>query len=499
MKYFQYYIFITIFSLLSAESFAQVNCITDPPLPPVLTTVSVQPETGYFVLTWTLSTSPDVAGYVIYNYKNGDGFAIDTVWDPLAKGFIVSDINSAASKYMVDSFVVSSIRKPRCTSIFSNVLNSIFEQASIDTCRRKINIKWNSYRSVPLKVSNYSVLLSVNGGSYTISGTVGPEESSYSINDYLFDSDYCFVVRANLENGLVSTSNKSCLSTKMQHPPEWINADQATIDQDGKIALSFTIDPSSQITQFSLERETGNNGTFQEISRPLSSGGKVTFTDSKADPGIINFYRLSAVNSCNLPIVTSNMASNMVLSLERSGDNIILSWNPYKKWEGSISSYLLFADTGNGFSQNANIPASDSVVILGYQQIMYQVAGNKVCFFVRAMEASNPHGISGESISSSICTDPTEIITVPNLFTPDNDLKNDLFRPVLSFTPTDYHLIISNRRGSVLFETRDYKAAWDGTQNGSPQSQDVYLWFVKLTTPSGKVITRTGTITIVRK
>jgi gliding motility-associated-like protein len=499
MKYFHYYIFIVILSLWSHETFAQVNCITDPPLPPVLTTVSVQPETGYFVLTWALSTSPDIAGYVIYTYKNGDGFAIDTVWDPVAKSFVVSDINSAASKYMVDSFVVSSIRKPRCTSIFSNVLNSIFEQASIDTCLRKINIKWNSYRSVPLRVSNYSILLSVNGGSYSTLGTIGPTESSFTLNDYLFDSDYCFVVRANLENGLVSTSNKSCLSTKMQHPPAWINADQATIDPAGKIALSFTIDPSSQITQFSLERKTGNNGTFQEISRPLSSGGKIAFTDMKADPEMINYYRLSAVNSCNLPIVTSNLASNMVLSLERSGDNIILSWNSYKKWEGNVSSYLLFTDTGNGFFQDKDVPASDSVLVLGYQQIMYQVSGNKVCFFVRASEASNPHGISGVSVSSSICTDPTEIITVPNLFTPDNDLKNDLFRPVLSFTPSDYHLIISNRLGKVLFETRDYKAEWDGTQNGSPQPQEVYLWFVKLTTPSGKVITRTGTITIVRK
>lgn len=496
MKYLRYYIFFFLFSIWSAETFSQVNCITDPPLPPVLTLVSIQPETGYTMLTWTLSPSPDVAGYVVYSYKNGDGMAIDTVWDPLATSYLEK---SNASKYFSVEYVVSSIRKPRCTSIFSNVLNSVHEQASIDTCQRTINLSWNSYRPVPFKVINYSILLSVNGGSYTNSATIGPAESSYSINDYLFDSDYCFVVRANLENGSVSTSNKSCVSTRMQHPPAWINADQATINPEGNIALSFTIDPSSQINQFSLERKTGTNGVFQEISRPLSSGGKVIYTDTKADPGTINYYTLSAVNSCNLPIVTSNEASNIVLSLKRSGDNIILSWNPYEKWEGRISSYLLFADTGNGFSQNADIPASDSGLVLGYQQIMYQVTSNKVCFYVRATEVSNPHGITGESVSSSICTDPTEIITVPNVFTPDNDLKNDLFRPVLSFTPADYHLIISNRRGNVLFDTRDYTAEWDGTQNGSPQPQDVYLWFIKLTTPSGKVITRTGTITIVRK
>ena len=73
-----------------------------------------------------------------------------------------------------------------------------------------------------------------------------------------------------------------------------------------------------------------------------------------------------------------------------------------------------------------------------------------------ASEISNPYGISGESISSEICTYPTEIITVPNVFTPNNDLENDLFKPVLSFTPLDYHLIISDRHSKVLFETRDF-------------------------------------------
>ena len=96
MKYFQYYIFIIILSLLPAESFAQVNCITDPPLPPILTLVSIQPETGNTLLTWTLSPSPGVVGYVVYSYKNGDGMAIDTVWDPLATSYTEK---SNASKY----------------------------------------------------------------------------------------------------------------------------------------------------------------------------------------------------------------------------------------------------------------------------------------------------------------------------------------------------------------------------------------------------------------
>jgi len=60
----------------------------------------------------------------------------------------------------------------------------------------------------------------------------------------------------------------------------------------------------------------------------------------------------------------------------------------------------------------------------------------------------------------------------------------------------DYHLIITDRKGIVMFETRDYRAEWDGTHKGNPSREDVFLWFLKVTTPSGKSISKTGTVTI---
>jgi gliding motility-associated-like protein len=492
---FRYFIILMILTCIRAGNlYSQTDCLTDPPLPPVLTSVSIDPVTGYTDFTWTPSPSPNIAAYILYSYKNGDGMPIDTIRDPAAVNYTLA---GTASKYFSVAYVLTAMRLPRCTSIFSNVINSIFEEASIDTCMKKISVSWNSYPSVPVKVNSYSVLMSVNGSGYTISGTLSPETTNYVPDDFALNSEYCFVVRADLENGSNSTSNKSCLSTKMQRPPDWINADQATIDADGNIAVSFTIDPLSEITHFSLERKTGPAGQFQEISRPVSSNDRVGFTDNQAATDIINYYRLSAVNSCNLPVTVSNLASNIVLSLERSGPDIKFSWNPYKEWLGTISSYKLYVNTGGGFEEKAVIAASDSLYNLGYREIMNQVSSKEVCFYINASEISNPHGITGESRSSEACTSPTEIVTVPNVFTPNGDLKNDLFRPVLSFTPSAYQLIISDMKGNVLFETRDYLASWDGTKNGNPQPEGVFLWFLKLTTPSGKVISKTGTITIV--
>jgi gliding motility-associated-like protein len=116
---------------------------------------------------------------------------------------------------------------------------------------------------------------------------------------------------------------------------------------------------------------------------------------------------------------------------------------------------------------------------------------------IRSYETSNPYGKNGESRSSIICTPVTEKINVPNTFTPDNNLINDSFKPVLSFTPRKYHLIITNLQRKTLFETSDFTVEWDGTKNGSKLPEGVYLWFLTITTPSGKNISRSGTVSII--
>jgi gliding motility-associated-like protein len=284
----------------------------------------------------------------------------------------------------------------------------------------------------------------------------------------------------------------------MQRPPEWINADQATINTNGNVEVSFSIDPLSELKHYSLMRKTGQDGSFIEISQPSSVNGTVHYTDSKAETNVVNYYTLSAINSCNLPVAVSNEASNIVLSSEFSGQNIVLSWNAYRRWMGNISDYRLFVNTGDGYAERTVIQSSDTVYLQDYQQLMYDVTGDKVCFYISANEDSNPHNISGKSTSSESCVSSVEKITVPDVFTPNNDLKNDLFKPVLSFTPKSYQLIISDRHGVTLFETRDFLEAWDGTKNGSPQPEGVCLWFLKVTTPSGKSTSKTGTVTIIK-
>ena len=122
--------------------------------------------------------------------------------------------NSSTTKYFSVSYVVAAYRLPvipglaGCTSQLSNVLNTIFAAADIDTCNKKIVVSWNSYPSIPKKVTGYSIDVSVNGGSFTEASAVNPEQNNFTLNDFATDAEYCFESVANLEGGTFSTSNR---------------------------------------------------------------------------------------------------------------------------------------------------------------------------------------------------------------------------------------------------------------------------------------------------
>jgi gliding motility-associated-like protein len=467
------------------------------PVAPLFTGVTVNSSTGSVEMKWDLSPSTDVAGYVVYQYDTikREGYYIDSLYNPAASSYSAFRPKTA---FESESYVIAAFDNSGNISPLSNRLNTIFCKVVLDTCNKKINLSWNKYLSYPYKVSGYDVLVSENNGSFEPKGHIVDGSRQFAVDTFNIGSTYCYLVKATMENSQVSLSSKSCLTAAMQKPPGWINADFATVTADGEIALSFTVDPSAETDLYTLERKSGMTGSYEVITTIRAGVGTIAYTDKDADPEAVNFYRLNALNSCETSVAGSNVASNMVLTYQVVNDQIVLRWNGYRDWLGSVSGYRLLMDTGDGFNQYADIPASDTSFMISIPDIIHLVATGDVCFRVTASEENNPHGIAGESSSEISCYEISETITVPNLFTPDGDLRNDLFCPVITFTPVDYHLVVSDRQGRVVFNTTNYSEAWDGTANGELLPQGPYIWSLRVRTLTKKNIFRTGTVTIYR-
>lgn len=476
------------------------DCIT--PSSPVLTRVSVTPsapngKTDLVSLNWVYGSTENIDAFIIYQYSDKDkGYmAFDTIWNKDARSM---DYQTGAARQISIRYVVASYRKPLapgrvgCPSPLSNSIETILCKTQIDTCKSTITLTWNKYSDYPVKVTGYSIYVSLNGGPPVEKYQTAADSDNYVIMDFLPDAQYCFFVRAILENGLYSGSNNSCLAAKMQKPPDWIEMDYIRVNEENDVEISFTTDPASEIRQYILER-AGENQPFKSIAVLNGIKDRIAHADRDADVSKAYFYRISAINGCGKAVKISEIFSNMHLMLSSEGEEITLFWNHVNPGNSSTYDYELWLNTGNGYGYEGSA-GSDSLFMMNLSDIIYRVSGAEVCFYVIAKRAADINTITGESISSRVCISPEEGITVPNLFTPNNDLKNDLFRPVLAFTPREYHLIITDRPGKILFETRDPMEEW----NGSGAGQGIYLWWLKVITPSGKSLSKTGTVTIIR-
>jgi len=87
---------------------------------------------------------------------------------------------------------------------------------------------------------------------------------------------------------------------------------------------------------------------------------------------------------------------------------------------------------------------------------------------------------------------------IPSAFTPNNDGKNDIFRPLLFGNIKQYKFVIYNRWGQIVFQTNEPGKGWDGTFGGVRQDPNVFVWTCTWQLDGGEIKTEKGTVALVR-
>ncbi|MCE3225626.1 MAG: domain containing protein [Bacteroidetes bacterium] len=142
-------------------------------------------------------------------------------------------------------------------------------------------------------------------------------------------------------------------------------------------------------------------------------------------------------------------------------------------------------DFGNGTTSNLQNPSS-----------IYNANGS----YTVALTITDQFGCTDTYTSvvriSNIVSEITQLI--PNMISPNNDGQNDFWR--LDFIEVYYKdadIEIYNRWGDLLFKSKGYKNAWDGSYKGSPLPVGAYYYTINLNDPKDDKIYK-GTITLLK-
>ena len=116
--------------------------------------------------------------------------------------------------------------------------------------------------------------------------------------------------------------------------------------------------------------------------------------------------------------------------------------------------------------------------------------------FQVVMNVTNEYGCPGSTMHTIVIT-PRYILRIPTAFTPNSDGLNDKFK-IQGNGVKEFSIVIYDRWGMKVFESKDINYSWDGTIYGQPAHPGVYVYHTYFCDENDEVSKQTGSILIAK-
>jgi hypothetical protein len=498
-----WFIGLIILLLLAAGSYHAL--CQQQPEKPKLVMVTVDPETGNDVIYWQKSTSPQVDYYVIaiaVKPNPLEPYALLQVGTAPASDTFFINTNSDSDKKSIGYTVwaVDQISPDTLyISLYDEPDSTIFTHATFDSCQGSITLSWNDYNTWRGNIREYNIYQRLGSGIYLSLATLSEGTNTFTLNNINENQTYSLFIEAvNKDNIRRSRSNMVNIFTRMSVNPDFVNADYATLGENDRILLSYTIDPNSQLRLYKILRSESPDGPYDTIATIQTADKHFIYVDDIAFTSGIYYYKLTAFNNCGKLVATSNLACNILMNGTSDDQTVTLNWNDYINWPSGVDHYTVYRQIGvnnvllDSIEAGTNVSFTDNFTgRINYQAPM----SNYVCYHVIAYQAPDTLGNQFTSLSNTVCFDLNTDMRIANAFVPNsNDGINNTFRPFFAFEPKRYDLIIYNRAGIKIWEGSE---PWDGKVNGRMVAEGIYLYFLKVYYHSGNTKEYNGQVVVV--
>lgn len=267
------------------------------------------------------------------------------------------------------------------------------------------------------------------------------------------------------------------------------------VGNDNSIDIMLDVIVPWYNVKFYIERKSFNQPDFSPLdtvelsdSKPIIS--EVIYSDTGLVNGTEYCYRVKCEGSYDAPGIESplfNWAQNACATpydytppcppilevLPNCPDEIDeMNWWGATDCADDVMGYSLYwaMFEGDSLLPYAYFDSDTSYIFNEFDQ-EGSIAG---CFAVTALDSLNlrPNGDYSRNeseFSNIICVDNCPFYFLPNVFSPNQDGVNDLFKPFDWKFIDSVDVVIHNRWGEAVFRTKDVNVNWDGTYNQSTE------------------------------
>ncbi len=228
-------------------------------------------------------------------------------------------------------------------------------------------------------------------------------------------------------------------------------------------------------------------------------------------------YSWSVTPSKSVTILPDNISSTVTFSFFNAGTYTV-SLNVSNSFSNSSTAQTILVTKSAKASFNASLSTigfpnqlnltNYSSNALAYNWLYSDIAAiDNATNTVKSYSTSGSYSVTLISFGNLGCNDTsryafrlsdTSSIFLPNVFTPNNDSVNDIFKPVARGIK-DLHVWIYNRYGIIIYDWDKPQGFWDGyTTSGEPCQAGIYFCVAEALGFDGKAYKLKGNITLIK-
>ncbi|MFN0200948.1 MAG: gliding motility-associated C-terminal domain-containing protein [Bacteroidia bacterium] len=460
--------------------------------PPDLRCVSVENNTS-IKLTWINPQSNRLAGFEHYVIERDDG----TGWTALTQ------INDSTINTFTDNTVVNANTIPykyrlstakTCPNFFvggagNEVTSMVASAVTLNEAQTRAD--WNAYKNVNFPVTYTVIALDTPNIVEFIAGQ--------NVTDTFFVHNACHFLgsyRIRVTDPVTGCEAYSGRSNDVSADNQPVQPSDVCVVTGDSLAQGNLIKwypfNGPDFGKYQVYRKRSDESFFSFLAE-VNNVNTTFYLDTEADVNNFSYcYLVKMIDVCNLEFETVSDCS-IVLQTSKTGFSVNLAWTPYTGWGNDIYTYnVYYSKEGKTMSLIASNLNSST---LSFDDINVNDETSKYCYRIEAVKANATDCANSFSNESCQIFEPT--LFSPTAFSPNGDGINDEFIVEGAFHQS-YEMIIYDRWGKVLFTSKSARATWDGKSNGKDVPEGVYAYFVKAVGETGKVMQRSGTITLIR-
>lgn len=206
---------------------------------------------------------------------------------------------------------------------------------------------------------------------------------------------------------------------------------------------------------------------------------KIKTIGGYSSSGIVNPIINWSQEACASPVdLTAPCPPTTFIDGDCELEETYISWtNPNNSCADDVTRYYLYFAPFSGDSLEFLTSFTSDLDTFFVHKNRGSIAG---CYYVTALDSIQ---YDNESLPSPmVCIDNCDgYYELPNIFTPDGDLTNDIYHPILPIKFVDsVEFKVFNRWGEIVFETTDPYINWNGTdmESGKKLNDGVYFYTI---------------------